>query len=93
MPVKDYIPLILVDTENILSIQYADKNLNKCIVQVYTKVNHAETVTVYPIVDTTASYLYKETVVSGRDIKENGFSLRDLQDNACIVIELIKCDD
>ena len=84
---------ILIDAGNILSIQYADKHFKRCVVQVFTKVNHAETVTVYPIVDATASYLYKEMIYSGKDIKEDGFSFRDLQDNACLVVELIKSEE
>ena len=81
---------ILVDTEDIVVIQYADPDLNRCVVQLFTKRSYASRLTVYPAVDSLGEYTANEELRSGQDLLENGIIFKDLQDNCCQTVEMIK---
>ncbi len=81
---------ILADDENLVAIEYADKTLEKCIVQVFTKDVHATDVTLYPALDETAAYSVNGEKRCGKDIKENGLLVEGLLDNDCKIIRFIK---
>ena len=81
---------ILVDSDDIVSIEYADPDLNRCIVQLFTKRSYASQLTVYPAVDPAGKYNVNGEIVSGQALSENGLLFKDLKDNCCQTIELIK---
>ena len=81
---------ILVDEEDITAIEYFDKNRSRCIVQVFTKVTYAYDLTVYPDIDKGAEYVYNGEAISGKEIYENGIRIKDIMNNDCVTIELLK---
>ena len=81
---------ILVDSEQIVVIEYADEKLNLCVIQIFTKTVRANDLIIYPILDNTANYSYLSDSVSGNFIEENGILIRDLKDNFCQTIVLRK---
>ena len=83
---------ILVDTDDIIAIQYADSDLNRLIFQLFIKTTPAADLTVFPVVDKNADYVMNGENVSGEWISENGICFIDLKHNSSKTIELIKCD-
>ena len=81
---------ILVDTDSITAIQYSDYELNRCVVQVFTKVTRAEDLILYPVVDGNCRYRVGEQVLSGEELMEDGLHIKGLKLNSCVVIELTK---
>ena len=87
---KNAVARILVDSEQILVIEYSDENLNLCVIQIFTKTVRANDLIIYPILDNTANYSYLSDSVSGNFIEENGILIRDLKDNFCQTLVLRK---
>lgn len=81
---------ILIDSEDIIAIEYADPALDRCVIQVFTKTIYAEDLLVYPVVDAQNSYIFEETTMCGADLLENGIFLKGLQNNRCYTLELQK---
>lgn len=81
---------ILIDSEDIIAIEYADPTLDRCIIQVFTKTVYAENLLVYPVVNAQNNYIFGETTMCGADLLENGISLNGLQNNRCYTLELQK---
>ena len=81
---------ILVDSDDIVSIEYADPQFDRCIVQLFTKRSYASRLTVYPAVDPCVEYRINDQIRTGRDISENGILFQDLKDNCCQTVELNK---
>ena len=87
---KDATARILVDSEPITVIEYADTNLDKCIVQIFTKTVYANELIIYPVVDKSSVYLCNSNQLSGKDILENGILIDSFKQNDCKVIDLVK---
>lgn len=87
---KTAVARILVDTEAISVIEYADSDRNRCIIQIFTKTTYARNLIIYPWVSQNASYRMGDAVICGKDLAENGIAVEDLLENDCRVIELIK---
>ncbi len=81
---------ILVDSECITVIEYADVEFNVCVIQVFTKSVYAKDLIIYPVLDKLAKYSYQDAVLLGRDINENGIFVSELADNSCRVLKLVK---
>ena len=83
---------ILSDTENVTALQYSDKELNRVLVQVFSKLTYAANMQVYPVVDTSASYSYNGQIISGKELAEDGIriNLEGIRDNLSKTIELTK---
>jgi alpha-galactosidase len=81
---------ILVDSESIIIIQYSDSELNRCIIQIFTKTVYAKDLIIYPAVDGKSSYLFTDEIISGDDIIENGIMINKFEPNSCQLFELIK---
>lgn len=81
---------ILVDTEEISVIEYADCELSRCVIQVFTKTTYARNLVIYPCVNENARYQVGDKQFDGKELSENGIMLEYLSDNDCRVIELIK---
>lgn len=79
---------ILVDSEQIIAIEYADTELNTCIVQLYTKTVYANELVVFPVVDPRKNYIYGDTELNGTDISEHGIKIDSLKDNCCVTLKL-----
>lgn len=81
---------ILVDTEEISVIEYADTLFNRCVIQVFTKTTYACNLIVYPSVSDNAIYRMGDNKVNGSELVENGIVVEGLRENDCRTIELIK---
>ena len=90
---KDATARILVDSDSIIAIEYADRALERCEIQVFCKVTHAQEIVVYPAVCADAQYHCGELMLSGKDIRENGILFDSLCQNACHTICLMKKTD
>ena len=80
----------MIDTDNLIAIEYADADLDRCIVQVFTKVTYAHDLMIYPILDKSATYSFGEQTLSGKDAMEEGILLEDLQNNYCVKYDFRK---
>ena len=81
---------ILIDSDDIIAIEYSDKEFNKAVIQLFTKNVYANDVVVYPVVDFNSEYLLNGEKVSGKELKEDGIKSTELVNNTCRVYELIK---
>ncbi len=81
---------LLVDSKDIIAIEYADAELSRCLVQVFTKQTHALELTVYPVLDCGAMYRLGEEEISGESVVADGIRLSSLKDNDCVTLEFIK---
>lgn len=66
---------ILHDTESLTAVQYADEDLNRLEVQVFSNVLNQDVLTVYPVADPEKTYRYKDTLLTGRALMNNGITL------------------
>ena len=81
---------ILVDTNDLVAIEYADNDFENCIIQVFTKRSYATDLTVYPFVESTNVYIYNEQKLTGKEIKENGITIERIIENNCVILRLNK---
>ena len=81
---------ILVDSPSVSVIQYADADLGHCEILVFTKTVRALELRLYPIVDQSARYRYRDAFIDGSDITENGILASSLQDNSCEILKLTR---
>ena len=87
---KDATARILVDSDSIIVIEYADKAMDRCVIQIFTKTTYAREIVLYPSVHSEEQYRCGELLLSGKDIKENGILIKNLSDNSCRVLNIIK---
>jgi hypothetical protein len=81
---------VLIDTPSIIALQYADEDLTRSEVQVFTKITYARDIVVYPAVDENATYRIGEETRTGQDIKTNGILCSDLKNNNAVTFALRK---
>ena len=81
---------ILIDTDDIIAIQYADSDINRCIIQLFTKTIYATDLIVYPVLDTKSYYMKGDEKLKGEALCENGIRFAWLEDNHCYTAELLK---
>lgn len=81
---------LLVDTDDVIVIEYADEKLERIEIQFFTKLIYMDSLTVYPAVNENIVYEYNNTRIIGKEIKEKGICFSDLKDNCCQRIKLIK---
>ena len=74
---------ILVDSDDVIAIEYADPKLTHCELQLFTKTVYTDTLTLYPAVDVTCDYELDGHVVSGAELAENGIRFEKPEDNRC----------
>ena len=87
---KTAISRILVDTDEISAIEYADTEQNRCIIQVFTKTTYARNLVIYPWVKKDVHYRIGDDKFLGKELIENGIFIDNLKENDCRIIELIK---
>lgn len=86
---------ILVDSDVISVIEYADPEFRRCVIQVFTKVTYARDLTIYPKTSENANYQMvadqlDRKIITSKELCESGILLDDLKDNYCYTIELLK---
>lgn len=81
---------ILIDTDDIIAIEYADTDFDQCILQFFTKLPYTNLLTLYPVLDPLANYQTEEGIQSGRELMENGIFMEKFFNNDCRVIRLQK---
>jgi len=87
---KNALARILIDSDAVTAIEYSDTELDKCIVQIFTKTVYADSLIIYPSVDSSACYRLNNELRSGTEINENGVLIKPLKDNSCLTVTLIK---
>ena len=78
---------ILVDAENVIAIEYFDKDLKEIYIQVFTKSAKTDTLTIYPKM-LSKNYEMGDRIINGKVVKENGLTLENLKPNSCKAIKL-----
>ena len=81
---------MLVDSDPITVIEYADASYEKCVLQVFTKTVHAASITLFPKLNAAESYTLEGKVISALELAEDGICISGLKDNSCITLELTK---
>ena len=79
---------ILVDADAICVIEYASEKFERVVLQLFTKLVNAESLTVYPVLDTTAEYSYGEKCMKGADLASDGISFAGLREFSCVRLDL-----
>ena len=77
---------VLVDTDSISVIEYADTALSRCVLQIFTKTVHTSALILYPTLRADAEYWVEDHAVSGADLMENGLWVKDLKQDSCKTI-------
>ena len=86
---------ILADGQDITAFEYADAALNKCELQIFTKLVYTEGIRIYPVVDKQAEYEVGGVRLSGAYLAEEGLYIggvaeNGLKDNDCVCLTLTK---
>ena len=81
---------LLVDSDPITVIEYADPDFNTCIIQVFIKTAYTQEIILYPAICAETQYRYGDILLSGKDIKENGIFVDQIKQNSCQTIRLVK---
>lgn len=81
---------ILIDTDDIVAIEYADARYERCKLFFFTKVPYTNLLTVYPRLDPDSDYIYGETKRSGRELMENGIFIAKFSYNDCVSFDIKK---
>ena len=81
---------VLIDSDDVIAIEYADSELSTCVIQIFTKESRTKNLIIYPAVDVSSKYRYEDALLDGADIKENGIYIQDPVDNSCRTIKLVK---
>ena len=86
---------VLVDEKDIVVLEYADVALQKCDLQIFTKLVYTEGIRIYPAVDKTATYELGGVRLSGAELAEDGLYIggvaeNGLKDNDCVCVTLTK---
>ena len=80
---------LLHDAANVTVIQYSDRNLDRALVQIFTNVILQDSITVYPVVESGATYKLGEKTLTAEEISKYGITA-DITDIDCVTLELIK---
>ena len=81
---------ILIDDPEMIGLEYADKDLDRCIIQIFTKQSYVSDLIVYPVVDKTATYSYQGVALTGEEILKDGLYIKDMTDYTCVCFEVKK---
>lgn len=79
---------ILVDSEGITVIEYADAALARCVLQIFTKTVYARSLRIYPTLQSGLVYTLDGARLRGDEIMEDGILLASLKENECRTITL-----
>jgi len=74
---------ILCQNEAITCLEYSDADHRQVFLQCFTHLPHQHQITVYPVLDADGAYDWNETVLTGKDLMEQGITFRELQDQDC----------
>lgn len=66
---------VLCDTKTVSVYQYSDMDLNKIVIQLFTKDAMQENCWVYPELDASKSYRYKDQLYSGKALMRDGIHI------------------
>ena len=80
---------ILVERPNFTVLQYSDAKFKKSVVQVFTEDVWQDVLTVYPTVNEKLTYTVNGEKIKGADLKQNGYTVKELISNACKEITFI----
>ncbi len=79
---------ILVDTNDIVAIQYADVELKHVVLHLFTTTTYARDLILYPVVNEQAQYQIDGIVQDGKELVENGIHIENLKNNSCRTLKL-----
>lgn len=81
---------ILTDSDDLIAIEYSDKEFNMCVIQIFARTVRAADITLYPTLSPDADYSYNGETVTAKEISEDGIRIDLLKANSCHVIRLDK---
>ncbi|MBR6737676.1 MAG: alpha-galactosidase [Clostridia bacterium] len=81
---------MLCETESITVIEYYSSNYDRAIIQFFAKCVDQDELTVYPSLDSGATYLLNGEEVLANDLIEDGYTFKDIKDNYAYVLDLKK---
>ncbi len=81
---------ILVDANDIVTIQYADVDLKRVVLHLLTTTTYARELVLYPVVNEQARYQLDGVVQEGKELAANGIRVDELKKNSCRKIELLQ---
>jgi hypothetical protein len=84
---------LLADADGVVAIEYADEDLDKCLIQVFSNRCFATDLLLYPVVDEQAEYIFDGKCLSGKDISTNGIVFSGITNNDCKILKLTKKDN
>ena len=87
---KDATARILIDSDGIIVIEYADTAFDRCVIQIFTKTTYAREIVLYPAVCAEAKYHCGDSILWGKDIKENGILIPNIKNNNCQTLKMTK---
>lgn len=79
---------VLVDVKNVTALEYANEDLSEVELHLFTKLIYQDSITLYPVLDPTKTYLYNGVEVLGKELIEDGITISALKDNDARVITL-----
>ena len=87
---KNAVSKIICDTKNITAIEYMDAELKNIYITIFAKDTHQGSVTLFPEVDSTATYEFGGEILSGAEIGEGGLKLPISSAYTALLVKLKK---
>ena len=81
---------VLVNTENQVVLQYADKDLDKVVIHYFTKTVRQDKLTIFPVLDCGANYLLDGLSVSANQLILDGYTFTSIAEYDCKTLVLNK---
>ena len=85
---KDAALHILTDTDNLVVLEYYNKDYEEVVIHFFTKLSYQETLTVYPKLPEGVSYRLGEETITSRELMDDGIVLSARADNHCTTVTL-----
>ena len=79
---------VLVDSERVIVIEYFDRSMDRCVLQIFTRTAYANELLIAPMVDRRKRYALGDQILAGEEIAEDGILVRQITPNACQTLEL-----
>lgn len=79
---------ILIDTDDIIAIEYANYDLSRIIIQLFTKNTYSDDIILYPIVNDSFNYILENKSVKGTELSEDGIQFKKLKNYSGCTVDL-----
>ncbi len=82
---------ILIDSDNITAIEYADKDFNKISIKIFIKKPNIGFINISPVLDKNAKYLFNGKKYNSQELLNGIYLDYIIGSNICKSIDLVKC--